>query len=240
MRSSSRTPGTPTPARSPQPRTARWRHGRRRSASVVLFGPPHYVPLEGAAVLRGGRLDDAARRRPGGGRPPGRRDPGRRRPRRPSPRARALARGPAAVPPAGAAARVLGPAGGRRRDADGRRRRPRQPLSGAGATRSSSCRPTSATISTTQRRARLDRTTAEAITGLRPEAIARRRGLRLPSAARPRRARAPGRSHDRAPRARHLGGHVRRPLPGGRLRGVRRGRVERSPAPRDVPGDTGT
>ncbi len=35
---------------------------------VVLFGPPHFVPLEGAAVLRGRRLGDAARRRPGGAR----------------------------------------------------------------------------------------------------------------------------------------------------------------------------
>ena len=59
-----------------------------------------------------------------------------------------------------------------------------------------------------------------------------RGGLRLARAARPRRARPQGRSHDRAPRARHVGGHVRRPLAGGRLRSVRGGRVEARFRPR--------
>ncbi len=64
----------------------------------------------------------------------------------------------------------------------------------------------------------------------------RRGGLWLPGAARFRRARAPRRAHDRAPRARHVGGHVRRPLPGRRLRGVRRGRIGGNLRPSTEPG----
>ena len=73
-----------------------------------------------------------------------------------------------------------------------------------------------------------------------PEAIADEGACGSRALARPRRARPQGRSHDRAPRTRHLGRHGRRPLPGGRLRRVRSVRVERSPAPRDMPGNTGT
>ena len=238
MRSSSRTRGTPTPDRSLPSRTARWSHGLRRSTRPCSSGrrttsrsrvQPSPPPTPGrhrsgssrwrdelrVAALRAGRTPPTC-------------------PTRPSTPSRSSCRSSS-----GCCSRVHGAAGRRRRHADGRRRRPRRTLSGAEATRSSSCPPTSATTSTTQRRA-----SSTGRPRRRSPACARRgsrtRGLRLARAARPRRARPQGRPHDRAPRTRHLGRHGRRPLPGGRLRRVRSDRVERSPAPRDMPGDTGT